>query len=54
MTPNEAADRTKPLAAIPIRQRDHRNASIEVARNACRGDPRLPIVAIQVRLQYAA
>ena len=53
-TNNEVAGRTKPLALISIRQRDHGVTSIQVVNRACRGDPRLPIIDIQVRLRRAA
>lgn len=48
-TPNEVAQQREALAPIPIRQRDRCNASIQITRRPCRGDPRLPIIDITLR-----
>ena len=53
-TPSEMADRTRPLAAIAIRQRDSRCPAVEIKRRPCRGDPRLPIIDIAVKMRRAA
>jgi hypothetical protein len=54
MTPVEFIERIQSLPPVAIRQRDHSNVSIEIARRPCRGDPRLPIIDITLRLRRAA
>ncbi len=53
-TSNEAAGQTEAPTPIPIHQRDHRIADIQITRRPCRGDPRLPIIDIALLLRRAA
>jgi len=49
LTPNEAWDRQAAPTPVPIRARDPQKFNIEIARQRCRGDPRLPVIQITVR-----
>jgi transposase InsO family protein len=54
MTPIEFIERSEAPTPVAIRQRDHSDVSIEITRRPCRGDPRLPIIDITLRLRRAA
>jgi hypothetical protein len=54
LTPIEAWEQTALPEPIPIRTRDQLDPQIDVRRWRCRGDPRLPIIDISVRLRRAA
>lgn len=53
MTPSEADNHSHAIEPIPIRCRDTTPVDIRVARHACRGDPRLPIIDICVQRHAA-
>ena len=53
-TPMEAWDDVKRPDPVLIRARDCLEPQITVTRRHCRGDPRLPIVDITIRLRNAA
>jgi hypothetical protein len=54
MAPTEAWNGTSLPEPIPIRAREQLDPAIEVCRRRFRGDPRLPIVDISIRLRRAA
>ena len=53
-TPDEVWTGEKPPAPIPFYAADRRNLTIRMRRTACRGDPRLPIIHIQIEQRRAA
>ena len=50
LTAPEAWERHRLPAPVPIRARDELQPQIEIRRKHCRGDPRLPVIDVSVRL----
>ena len=47
-TPDEALGSVKPPTPTAIRSRDRHKVSIQITRRSCRGDPRLPILTLEI------
>ena len=54
LTPGEAAQACKLPRPVPIRAGEELEPRISVVRLKCRGDPRLPVVRIEMQLNSAA